>query len=149
MPWHVYYRGSAEINKVAVGVDEGSYERMKVSLIHRYGYFPYYIHFVIRSVQMAGDRATALAQNGDGDARRAPRRQASPRSTAMPSSRRLLPEGCRRRTCCVLCVASSRPALHSRRETLNARFPRTVADRGRLPDSGLELQTMRNPRFIV
>ncbi|MCP5152105.1 MAG: hypothetical protein H6982_15220 [Chromatiales bacterium] len=65
MPAHTYYRvgrfqDSAQTNKVAVAVDERSFERMVVSEAYRQGYYPHNIHFVVTSAQMAGDAATAL-----------------------------------------------------------------------------------------
>jgi tetratricopeptide (TPR) repeat protein len=65
MPSHIYfrvgrYRDSAETNKTAVRVDEGTLKHMDVYPIYRNGYYPHAIHFVIASAQMAGDRATAL-----------------------------------------------------------------------------------------
>lgn len=68
MPGHLYYRlgryGDAiRVNVAAAKADEAYLRTADEQGIYRYGYYPHNIHFIVTSAQMAGDKATAIAES--------------------------------------------------------------------------------------
>lgn len=68
MPGHLYYRlgrfGDAmRVNVAAAKADEAYLSTSGDDGIYRYGYYPHNIHFIVTSAQMAGDKATAIAES--------------------------------------------------------------------------------------
>lgn len=68
MPGHLYYRlgryGDAmRVNVAAAKADEAYLRTADDQGIYRYGYYPHNIHFIVTSAQMAGDKATAIAES--------------------------------------------------------------------------------------
>lgn len=68
MPGHIYYRlgryGDAmRVNVAAAKADEAWLRTAGDNGIYRYGYYPHNIHFIVTSAQMAGDKATAIAES--------------------------------------------------------------------------------------
>lgn len=67
MPGHLYYRvgrfkDSIRANVAAANADEAYLKTSDDAGLYRFGYYPHNVHFIVASAQMAGDRATALAQ---------------------------------------------------------------------------------------
>lgn len=67
MPGHLYYRvgrfaDAMRVNVAAAKADEAYLRTVDDKGIYRYGYYPHNIHFIVTSAQMAGDKATAIAE---------------------------------------------------------------------------------------
>lgn len=68
MPGHIYYRlgrfaDAMRVNVAAARADEAYLSGADDRGIYRYGYYPHNIHFIVTSAQMAGDKATAIAES--------------------------------------------------------------------------------------
>lgn len=68
MPGHIYYRlgrfaDAMRVNVAAAKADEAYLAKADDHGLYRYGYYPHNIHFIVTSAQMAGDKATAIAES--------------------------------------------------------------------------------------